>query len=128
MSIASYPGLGAGLVHPFWIAGSPRSVPSRQRRSPPDVESGTIELLIVRPVSRRRLLTERTVALGLAVPALNAAATLTVAAGVVLSPDVHRDVPLGGVFAAGVMGCGLGLCTMGLALAVSAEARRRAPR
>jgi ABC-2 type transport system permease protein len=61
-----------------------------------DVESGTIDLLVVRPVSRSRLLTERTVALGLAVPALNAAATLTVAAGVVLSPDIHRDVPLGG--------------------------------
>ncbi|MCY0944544.1 ABC transporter permease subunit [Streptomyces antarcticus] len=128
VSIASYPGLlGAGLVHPFWIAMQLTAIGALAAAAvAADVESGTIELLIVRPVSRNRLLAERTVALGLAALALNAAATLTVATGVALSPDIHRDVPLSGVFAAGVMGCGFALCLMGPALAVSAWGRRRA--
>lgn len=45
--------------------------------------------------------------------AVNAAATLTVAAGVWLSPDIHGDVPLSGVFAVGLMGCGFALCLAG---------------
>ncbi|MET3982989.1 ABC transporter permease subunit [Streptomyces sp. PvR034] len=128
VSLASYPGLlGAGLVHPFWIAMQLTAIGSLAAAAvAADVESGTIELLMVRPVSRLRLLAERTVALGLAALALNAAATLTVAAGVVLSPDIHQQVSLGGVFAAGVMGCGFALCMTGPALAVSAWGRRRA--
>ncbi|MGW8778097.1 hypothetical protein ACWGNM_08470 [Streptomyces sp. NPDC055796] len=81
---------------------------------------------MVRPVSRTRLLVERTAALVLAALALNLAATLTVPVGVVLSPDIHRAVPLGGVFAAGVMGLGFALCLIGPAMAVSAAGRRRA--
>ncbi|MEU9716653.1 hypothetical protein [Streptomyces sp. NPDC047976] len=91
-----------------------------------DVESGTVELVMVRPVSRTRLLVERTAVLVLAALALNLAATLTVAVGVVLSPDIHRAVALGGVFAAGVMGLGFALCLIGPAMAVSAAGRRRA--
>ncbi|MFD7258291.1 ABC transporter permease subunit [Streptomyces sp. NPDC059874] len=128
VSIASYPGLlGAGLVHPFWIAMQLTAIGSLAAAAvAADVESGTVELVMVRPVSRSRLLAERAAALGIVVLALNAAATVTVAAGVWLSPDIHRAVPLSGVFAAGVMGCGFALCVAGPALAVSAWGRRRA--
>ncbi|WP_079403944.1 ABC transporter permease subunit [Streptomyces sp. 3211] len=128
VSIASYPGLlGAGLVHPFWIAMQLTAIGALAAAAvAADVESGTIELIMVRPVSRNRLLAERTAAVVIAALALNAAATLTVAAGVWLSPDIHRDVPLSGVFAAGLMGCGFALCLAGPALAVSAWGSRRA--
>ncbi|KOU43389.1 hypothetical protein ADK53_06160 [Streptomyces sp. WM6373] len=128
VSIASYPGLlGAGLTHPFWIAMQLTAIGSLAAAAvAADVESGTVELVMVRPVSRTRLLAERTAALVLAALALNLAATLTVAAGVVLSPDIHRAVPIGGVFAAGVMGLGFALCLIGPAMAVSAAGRRRA--
>ncbi|MER7468617.1 hypothetical protein [Streptomyces sp. NPDC097981] len=78
------------------------------------------------PVSRNRLLAERTAALLVAALALNAAATLTVAVGVAVSPSLHRAVPITGVLAAGVMGFGFALCLTGPALAVSAWGRRRA--
>ncbi|KIX79423.1 hypothetical protein SF23_00385 [Streptomyces sp. MBRL 10] len=128
VSIASYPGLlGAGLTHPFWIAMQLTAIGSLAAAAvAADVESGTVELVMVRPVSRNRLLAERTAALVLAALALNAAATLTVAVGVALSPGIHRDVPIGGVFAAGVMGLGFALCLIGPAMAVSAAGRRRA--
>lgn len=128
VSIASYPGLlGAGLTHPFWIAMQLTAIGSLAAAAvAADVESGTVELVMVRPVSRGRLLAERTAALVLAAMALNLAATLTVAAGVALSPDIHRSVPIGGVFAAGVMGLGFSLCLVGPAMAVSAAGRRRA--
>ncbi|MEV7414527.1 hypothetical protein [Streptomyces sp. NPDC089919] len=128
VSIASYPGLlGAGLVHPFWIALQLTAIGSLAAAAvAADVESGTVELVMVRPVTRTRLLAERTAALLVTALALNAAATLTVAAGVALSPDIHRAVSLPGVFAAGLMGCGFALCLIGPALAVSAAGRRRA--
>ncbi|MFE1554036.1 hypothetical protein ACFW6V_03490 [Streptomyces sp. NPDC058734] len=128
VSIASYAGLlGAGLTHPFWIAMQLTVIGSLAAAAvAADVESGTVELVMVRPVSRTRLLVERTAVLVLAALALNLAATLTVAVGVVLSPDIHRAVALGGVFAAGVMGLGFALCLIGPAMAVSAAGRRRA--
>ncbi|MFF7295482.1 ABC transporter permease subunit [Streptomyces sp. NPDC008265] len=128
VSIASYPGLlGAGLTHPFWIAMQLTAIGSLAAAAvAADVESGTVELVMVRPVSRTRLLGERTAALVIAALALNAAATLTVAAGVALSPDIRRDVPIGGVFAAGLMGLAFALCLIGPAMAVSAAGRRRA--
>ncbi|MFF4739393.1 ABC transporter permease subunit [Streptomyces sp. NPDC001262] len=128
VSIGSYPGLlGAGLTHPFWIALQVTAVASLSAAAvAADVESGTIELVVVRPVSRARLLAERTAAPVLVSLVLNAVATLTVAAGVALSPDMHHDVPLRGVFIAGLLGCGLTFCLLGPALAVSAAARRRA--
>ncbi|GHF08453.1 ABC transporter permease subunit [Streptomyces morookaense] len=128
VSIGSYPGLvGAGLTHPFWIALQVTAIASLSAAAvAADVESGTIELVVVRPVSRARLLAERTAAPVLAALALNAVATLTVAAGVALSPDMHHDVPLRGVFIAGLLGWALTLCLLGPALAVSAAARRRA--
>ncbi|MFJ6934419.1 ABC transporter permease subunit [Streptomyces sp. NPDC101132] len=127
VSIATYPGLlGAGLTHPFWIAMQLTAIGSLAAAAvAADVESGTVELIMVRPVSRTRLLAERTAALLVVVLALNAAATFTVAVGVALSPDIHRAVPLRGVFAAGFMGLGFALCMIGPALAVSAAGRRR---
>lgn len=127
VSIASYPGLlGAGLVHPFWIAMQLTAIGSLAAAAvAADVESGTVELLMARPVSRNRLLAERTAALAIASVMLNAAATLTVAAGVALLPQLHRAVPVGGVFAAGLLGCAFALCLTGPALAVSAAGRRR---
>ncbi|MCB5163872.1 ABC transporter permease subunit [Streptomyces bambusae] len=128
VSIASYPGLlGAGLVHPFWIALQLTAIGSLAAAAvAADVEAGTVELVMVRPVSRTRLLAERTAALLAAALALNAAATLTVLVGVALTPDIHRAVPLTGVLAAGVLGFGFALCMIGPALAVSAAGRRRA--
>ncbi|BFV60656.1 hypothetical protein KCMC57_up57600 [Kitasatospora sp. CMC57] len=128
VSIASYPGLlGAGLVHPFWIAMQLTAVGSLAAAAvAADVEAGTLELLMVRPVSRARLLGERTAALLVTALLLNLAATLTIAAGVALSPDLHREVPVSGVFAAGLLGYGFSLCMIGPALAVSAAARSRA--
>ncbi|WP_405810919.1 ABC transporter permease [Streptomyces sp. NBC_00210] len=127
VSIASYPGLlGAGLVHPFWIAMQLTVIGSLAAAAvAADVESGTIELLMVRPVSRARLLAERTAALAIASVLLNAAATGTMAVGVLLSPRLHREVPITGVFSAGLLGCGFALCLTGFALAVSAVSRRR---
>ncbi|WP_344440706.1 ABC transporter permease subunit [Kitasatospora nipponensis] len=128
VSIASYPGLlGAGLVHPFWIAMQLTAIGSLTAAAvAADVESGTVELLMVRPVSRLRLLAERTTAVVAASLALNAAATLAVAGGVALSPALHHAVPLRGVLAAGLTGCAFTLCLSGPALAVSAAARHRA--
>lgn len=128
VSIASYPGLlGAGLVHPFWIAMQLTAIGSLAAAAvAADVESGTIELLMVRPVSRNRLLGERTAALVLVSGLLNAAAAATIAAGVALSPHLHREVSLRGVFAAGLLGCAFALCLTGPALAVSAAVRSRA--
>ncbi|AUY52683.1 ABC transporter permease subunit [Streptomyces sp. CB01881] len=128
VSIASYPGLlGAGLTHPFWIALQLTAIGSLGAAAvAADVESGTIELLMTRPLSRRRLLAERTAALAAASVLLNAAATVTVAVGVALSPDLRAAVPVGGVFAAGLLGCAFALCLTGPVLAVSAVSRRRA--
>ncbi|WP_441248874.1 ABC transporter permease subunit [Kitasatospora sp. McL0602] len=128
VSIASYPGLlGAGLVHPFWIAMQLTVIGSLAAAAvAADVESGTIELLMVRPVTRNRLLAERTAALAFATFVLNAAATLAIAVGVALSSKIHQSVPLSGVFAAGLLGCAFSLCLTGPALAVSAVGRSRA--
>lgn len=128
VSIASYPGLlGAGLVHPFWIALQLTAIGSLAAAAvAADVESGTIELLMVRPLSRIRLLAERTAALAATIVLLNAAATLTIAAGVALSPQLHHAITLSGVFAAGLLGCGFCLCLTGPALAVSAAGSHRA--
>ncbi|MFI6845208.1 ABC transporter permease [Kitasatospora sp. NBC_00085] len=127
VSIASYPGLlGAGLAHPFWIAIQLTAIGSLAAAAvAADVESGTIELLMARPVSRNRLLAERTAAVAAASVLLNIAATLTMAVGVTLSPQLHRAVPISGVFAAGLLGCAFTLCLTGPALAVSAAGRRR---
>ncbi|KOV37303.1 hypothetical protein ADK60_04755 [Streptomyces sp. XY431] len=128
VSIASYAGLlGAGLTHPFWIALQLTAIGSSGVAAvTADVESGTIELLMTRPVSRRRLLAERTAALAAVSVLLNAAATATVALGVTFSPDLRAAVPIGGVLAAGLLGCGFTLCLTGPVLAVSAAGRRRA--
>jgi ABC-2 type transport system permease protein len=128
VSIASYPGLlGAGLVHPFWIAIQLTAIGSLAAAAvAADVESGTIELLMVRPLSRMRLLAERAAALGAVIVLLNAAATATMAAGIALSPHLHRAVPLSGVFVAGLLGCAFCLCLTGPALAISAAGSRRA--
>lgn len=128
VSIASYPGLlGAGLTHPFWIALQLTVIGALGAAAvAADVESGTIELLMTRPVSRRRLLAERAGALISASVLLNAAATLTVALGVALSPKLRDAVPEGGVFTAGLLGCAFAFCLTGPVLAVSARSRRRA--
>ncbi|WP_031078887.1 ABC transporter permease subunit [Streptomyces sp. NRRL WC-3742] len=128
VSIASYAGLlGAGLVHPFWIAMQLTAIGSLTAAAvAADVESGTVELLMVRPVSRLRLLAERAAAVLVASLVLNASATLAVVGGVALSPTVHHAVPLRGVFAAGLMGVAFTVCLSGPALAVSAAGRRKA--
>ncbi|WP_157875786.1 ABC transporter permease subunit [Streptacidiphilus griseoplanus] len=128
VSLASYPGLlGAGLVHPLWIALQLTAIGSLAAAAvAADLESGTIELLITRPISRARLLAERGAAIVAASVLLNAAATVTLAVGIAASPTLHRAVSLSGVVAAGLLGCCLTLCLTGPALAVSAAGRRRA--
>ena len=127
VSLASYPGLlGAGLVHPFWIAMQLTVVGAFGAAAvAADVEAGTIELLMVRPISRARLLAERTAALVTGSLLVTAAATATVAVGVAITPRLHEAVSLGGVAAAGVLGLGLALCIAGPVLAVSAAGRHR---
>jgi len=127
VSLASYPGLvGAGLVHPFWIAMQLTVVGSFAAAAvAADVEAGTIELLMVRPISRARLLAERTAALVTGSVLVTAAATAAVAVGVAATPRLHQAVPLRGVAAAGVLGLGLALCIAGPVLAVSAAGRHR---
>ncbi|MBD0673257.1 ABC transporter permease subunit [Streptomyces sp. CBMA156] len=128
VSIASYPGLlGAGLTHPFWIALQLTVIGSLGAAAvAADVESGTIELLMTRPVSRRRLLAERAGALVAATVLLNAAATLTLALGVAFSAKLREAVPVTAVLTAGLLGCALAFCLTGPVLAVSALSRRRA--
>ncbi|MGA5820975.1 ABC transporter permease subunit [Kitasatospora sp. NPDC094028] len=128
VTIASYPGLlGAGLTHPFWIALQLTVIGSLGAAAvAADVESGTIELLMTRPVSRRRLLAERAGALVAASVLLNAAATLTVALGVAFSAKLRAAVPEGAVFTAGLLGCAFAFSLIGPVLAVSALSRRRA--
>jgi ABC-2 type transport system permease protein len=127
VSLASYPGLlGAGLVHPFWIAMQLTVVGSFGAAAvAADVEAGTIELLMVRPISRARLLAERTAALVTGSLLVTAAATATVAVGVAATPRLHEAVSLPGVAAAGVLGLGLALSIAGPVLAVSAAGRHR---
>lgn len=127
VSLASYPGLlGAGLVHPFWIAMQLTVVGSFGAAAvAADVEAGTIELLMVRPISRVRLLAERTAALVTGSLLVTAAATATVAVGVAATPRLHAAVSLLGVAAAGVLGLGLALSIAGPVLAVSAAGRHR---
>jgi ABC-2 type transport system permease protein len=127
VSLASYPGLvGAGLIHPFWIAMQLTVVGSFGAGAvAADVEAGTIELLMVRPVSRARLLAERTAALVTGSLVVTAAATAAVAAGVAATPRLHETMSLAGVAAAGVLGLGLALCIAGPVLAVSAASRHR---
>jgi ABC-2 type transport system permease protein len=127
VSLASYPGLlGAGLVHPFWIAMQLTVVGSFGAAAvAADVEAGTIELLMVRPVSRARLLAERTAALVTGSLVVTAAATAAVAAGVAVTPRLRETVSFAGVAAAGVLGLGLALCIAGPVLAVSAAGRHR---
>jgi ABC-2 type transport system permease protein len=127
VSLASYPGLvGAGLVHPFWIAMQLTVVGSFGAAAvAADVEAGTIELLMVRPISRARLLAERTAALVTGLVLVTAAAIAAVAVGVAVTPRLHEAVSLAGVAAAGVLGLGLALCIAGPVLAVSAAGRHR---
>ena len=127
VSLASYPGLvGAGLIHPFWIAMQLTVVGSFGAAAvAADVEAGTIELLMVRPISRARLLAERTAALVTGSVLVTTAASAAIAVGVAATPRLHQAVPLGGVAAAGVLGLGLALCIAGPVLAVSAASRHR---
>jgi ABC-2 type transport system permease protein len=127
VTLASYPGLlGAGLVHPFWIAMQLTAVGSFAAAAvAADVEGGTIELLMVRPLSRARLLAERTVALCAASVLLNAAAGAAIAAGVALTPRLRQAVPVAGGAAAAVLGLALALSIAGPVLAVSAAGRHR---
>jgi ABC-2 type transport system permease protein len=127
VSLASYAGLlGAGLVHPFWIAMQLTVVGSFGAAAvAADVEAGTIELLMVRPISRGRLLAERTAALVTGSVLVTAAATGAVAVGVAATPRLQQAVSPGGVAAAGLLGLGLALCIAGPVLAVSAAGRHR---
>ncbi|HWB73201.1 MAG TPA: ABC transporter permease subunit, partial [Egibacteraceae bacterium] len=125
--LASLPGLlGAGLNHPLWVALHLTAVCSLAAAAvASDVEAGTVELVMSRPVSRRRLLGERCLALTAATAGLHVAAAAGLIAGLGLAPAARAEVGLAGVAAASVSGLGLTVAVAGLTLAVSAVARRK---
>ena len=128
VSITTYPGLlGFGLVHPFWVAMQLTAVGSLAAAVlAADVEAGTVELVMVRPVSRARVLAERTAALVVALVVLNAAACGAVAAGVGLTPQLRSIISPARVAEAGLLGLALGFAIAGPAVAASAAGSRRA--
>jgi ABC-2 type transport system permease protein len=125
--ITTYPGLlGFGLVHPFWIALQLTAVASLAAAvMAADIEAGTIELVMARPLTRGRLLAERVAALAFTVVLLNATAVATLAIGIALSPQLHRAIPLSRLPVAGLAGLALAVSIAGPAIAVSAGGRRR---
>ena len=127
VSLASVAGLlGAGLVHPFWIAMHLTAVASLAAAAvAADVEAGTIELIAVRPLSRARILGERALALVAAAVFLHAASLAGVLVGLATVPRLRDEVAVGGVLAAGVEGLALSLCVAGPALAASAIGRHK---
>ena len=126
--ITTYPGLlGFGLVHPFWVAMLLSAVGSLAAAVlAADVEAGTIELVMSRPVTRARVLAERLAALAVAIVALNVASSAAIAIGIAATAALRGTIPLDRVAISGVLGVALGFSIAGPAAAVSATGRRRA--
>jgi len=126
--ITTYPGLlGFGLVHPFWVAMQLTAVGSLGAAVlAADIETGTVELVMVRPITRARVLVERVAALVAALVVLNAAASGALAVGIALTRQLRPVIPVDRVALTGLLGLGLGLSIAGPAVAVSAAGRRRA--
>lgn len=126
--LASVEGLlGAGLVHPFWIAMQLAAVLSLAAAVlADDVQQGTIELVALRPVSRRRLIGERLAAVVSAAIAMNVASILGLTIGFAFVDRVREVVSGTGLVLAGVAGTALSLAVAGPAAAASARASRKA--
>lgn len=128
VALASVAGLlGAGLLHPFWIAMQLSAVASLGAAVlAGDVEDGTIELIAARPVSRTRLFLERTAAGVLAAALLCLVAIVPYAVGAVVSQTVADALTPSGLLVAALSGFCLTFFFVGLAVAASCIAKRRA--
>jgi ABC-2 type transport system permease protein len=127
VELASIAGLlGAGLLHPFWIALQMNAVGSLGAALlAADVEDGTIELIAVRPLSRSRILGERLAAVVISTIALGFIAVVPYAAAIIVSDAVGNAIDISGAIAAGVAGIALVLAFSGLATFASCTLRRR---
>lgn len=127
ISLASVAGLiGAGLLHPFWIAIQLSAVGSFAASAvASDIEEGTIELIAVRPVSRLRILTERTAALLCSTAALviGGIAPIVIASFVV--DDVDDVSSLAGFVGLALNSFALVLAFAGVGVAATCIARHR---
>ncbi len=128
VQLASIAGLlGAGLLHPFWIALQLSAVESLGAAVVAgDVEDGTMELIGVRPVSRMRLLAERVAALKVAAAVLCLVAVIPLVVGRWISNSVETAATVSGLFVAALAGYALVFCFIGVAVLASCAARRRA--
>jgi ABC-2 type transport system permease protein len=127
VSLASTAGLlGAGLIHPIWVAIQLSAVASFGAAAvAADIEERTIELLAVRPISRLRLLGERLAAAVIASASLSVACIVPIWAGVQFSGRLHDAVATVGYACAFLSGFVLMLAFTGFAIALSCNSRRR---
>lgn len=128
VSLASVPGLlGAGLLHPFWIAMQIAAIASFGAAAiAADVEDGTIELIAVRPISRMRILGERLVAMIVTSALLCLAAAIPLLAGTVFAHSLQNALASWGIAYAVIAQFVLMLSFIGVAVLVSCFARRKA--
>jgi ABC-2 type transport system permease protein len=127
VELASIAGLlGAGLLHPFWIALQLSAVGSLGAAlMAADIEDGTIELIAVRPISRARILGERLGAMVAAVIVLGFIAVTPYAVAVLTSGTISDALGVKGIIAAGIAGIALVLAFTGIATFASCVLRRR---
>lgn len=128
LSLASTAGLlGAGFVHPIWVAIMLSAVASFGAATvAADIEDRTMELIAVRPLSRVRLLSERVGAGILATALLNIAAIAPVIVGVLTSDRLHSAIAASGFIFGFMAGFVLLLAFTGVAVFLSCTLRRRA--
>lgn len=106
--------LGAWLFFAFGVARGGRAIAGEE-------EDGTLELVVAAPVSRARIVAERTLAMAVELFVVAVATWLTL---VILGPPFELDLPVAD-YAAGVAGLALGAWVFGaLALAVGAATGR----
>lgn len=127
VELASIAGLlGAGLLHPFWIALQLSAVGSLGAALlAADVEDGTIELIAVRPLSRSRIVGERLAAMVITATVLSFIAVTPYAVSTFTSGTINESINIKGTVAAGVAGNALILAFTGLATLASCTLRRR---
>lgn len=127
IELASVTGLlGAGLLHPFWIALQLSAVGSLTAALlAADVEDGTIELIAVRPISRARLMAERLGAVVSASVILCIAAVLPYVAGTIFSDTIAAATSLKGAVSACISSVALVLAFIGIGTLASCRLRRR---
>lgn len=118
--------LGAGLLHPFWIALQLSAVGSLTAAiAAADVEEGTIELVAVRPIRRGRILFERLAACIIASTALTVIGIAPIAISSTFSQTISRVTSPSGLFFATFAGFCVTLAFIGVGVAASCRGRHR---